>query len=83
MKNPNEENFHFIILFIYHPLPSDKYAERQDYVDEARNMDEVYFNRLAAAPKFNYLDRDLQLPVQIHQNAQSFRDSPDEGNGVV
>lgn len=33
-------------------------------------------------PKYNYLDRDLQLPVQIHQNAQSYRDSPDEGTQV-
>lgn len=34
-------------------------------------------------PKYNYLDRDLQLPVQIHQNVQSYRDSPDEGELVI
>lgn len=42
-------------------------------------MDESYYSRIQARPKYNYLDRDLQLPVQIHQNVQSFRDSPDEG----
>lgn len=37
-----------------------------------------YHRRTQAMPKYNYLDRDLQLPVQIHQNAPSYRDSPDE-----
>lgn len=59
---------------------SDKFEEdREDYVDEARAMDQSYYSRIQAMPKYNYLDRDLQLPVQIHKNVQSYRDSPDEG----
>lgn len=64
------------------PPSSDKYQEREDYVDEARAMDDSYYNRLQARPKYNYLDRDLQLPVQLHQNVQSYRDSPDEGKTI-
>lgn len=48
-------------------------------MDEARAMDQSYYSRIQAMPKYNYLDRDLQLPVQIHKNVQSYRDSPDEG----
>lgn len=51
-------------------------------MDEARAMDESYYSRIQARPKYNYLDRDLQLPVQIHQNVQSYRDSPDEGECI-
>ena len=39
-------------------------------------MDDSYYSRIQR-PK--YLDRDLQLPIQIHPNVQPYRDSPDEG----
>lgn len=60
-------------------LVSDKFDDREDFVDDASAMEGSYIGRNPALSKYNYLDRDLKLPIQIHQNATSYRDSPDQG----